>query len=255
MPLLPVEEYDEARYPTLEEMTARRRDILRGLGLSAIAAAFGPHVVGCGRSRGTVGEASRTATASPTSGPVAGHGGPVGPMLAGAMPPPHWPGPRGAIVGGGPVRITYGDGVAGWVAVAVVFDPSNEVLESALAGAEARVASVVRERLARERSGFLGDPMRTKAVETALLQAIQALVPVQGLNAVAISAVDAEAAEPPRPRAPAAAPAAAAAAAAPAPAPLLEAAPPPPSQAPRTLPRAGAKCPIHPNGCRRSDSV
>jgi len=255
MPLLPVDEYDEARYPTLEEMTARRRDVLRGLGLAAIGAAFGPHVVGCSRSSGTAGDPTPAATPSPAPGDaVAGQGFPVRPpMLAGAMPPPHWPGPRGSIVGGGPIRIAYGDGVVGWVAVAVVFDPSNEALESALAGAEARVASVVRERLARERSGFLSDTVRTKTAEAALLNAIQALVPVPGLKAVAISAVDAEAAEPAKPRA--AAPAAPApAAAAPGAAPLLQAAPPP-SQAPRTLPRAGAKCPIHPNGCRRSDSA
>jgi len=47
MPLEPVTDYDEARYPTLEEMAHRRREFLSRVGLAAIAAAFGPHVIGC----------------------------------------------------------------------------------------------------------------------------------------------------------------------------------------------------------------
>jgi len=235
MPLEPVTEYDQARYPTFDEMARRRRDVLRGVGLAAIAAAFGPHVIGCS-----------------TQGETQG-----GTALAGTPPPPKWPGPRGAIVGGGPIKVTYADGVTGWMAVAAVFDPSNQRLESALLGAEARIAAIVRERLARERSGFLADAQRTQAAEAAILAAIEAAVGMPGLASVAFSAVDAEAAEPARRRPSAAQAARQAAPAAPAAmAPPMLAAPATPaaSELPRRLPRAGAKCPIHPSGCRRSEA-
>lgn len=245
MPLEPVTEYDQARYPTFEEMVHRRRDVLRGVGLAAIAAAFGPHVIGCS----TGGDAQVPVTTTPRDAPP----------LPGVPAPANWPGPRAAIVGGGPIKITYADGVTGWVAVAAVFDPSNQRLESALLDAEARIAAIVRERLGRERSGFLADAQRTSAAEAAILTAIQAAVGVTGLASVALSAVDAEAAQPERrgPRAdnaPASAPRAAAPAmAAPAMAPPMLAAPAA-IEPVRRLPRAGAKCPIHPSGCRRSEA-
>jgi len=262
MPLEPVTEYDQARYPTFEEMVHRRRDVLRGIGLAAIAAAFGPHVIGCSRTGDTQSAKPLPGTPPPTAPPVPVTTPPLDAVqLPGGIAPPRWPGPRGAIVGGGPIEIRYADGVTGWVAVAAVFDPSNQRLESALLDAEARVAAIVRERLAREPSGFLADAQRTSAAEAGILAAIRAAVGVSGLVSVALSAVDAEAAQPERQRARAdSAPPPAARAAAPAPAaamapPMLaEPARPAASELPRRLPRAGAKCPIHPTGCRRSEA-
>jgi hypothetical protein len=265
MPLEPVTEYDQARYPTLEEMAHRRRDFLSRVGLAAIAAAFGPHVIGCSAG-GRTQEADHPGTqpSQPTPPPV---------PLAGVPAPANWPGPRGAIVGGGPVEVAYADGATGWVVVAAVFDVGNDRLESALVEAEARIAEAVRKRLGRERSGFLKDAKRTRAAEAAVLDAIRAIVGVTGLQSVSLAEVDAEAARAARPQAPVppptmesvpriappatAAPPAASAEGAPhlaAPAaPRLEAMEvgSPPS---RRLPRAGARCPIHPNGCRRSDA-
>jgi hypothetical protein len=277
MPLEPVTEYDQARYPTLEEMAHRRREFLSRVGLAAIAAAFGPHVIGCsvggrtqeGERRGDAGRPGTQPT-PPTPAPAQPTPPPV--PLAGVPAPANWPGPRGAIVGGGPVEIAYADGVTGWVVVAAVFDAANDRLESALVAAEAWIAEAIRKRLGRERSGFLRDPKRSRAAQAAVLDAIRAIVGVTGLQSVSLAEVDAEAARAARPEAPvppptmesvpriappatAAPPAASAGGvphlAAPA-APRLEAmevgGPPI-----RRLPRAGARCPIHPNGCRRSD--
>ena len=47
MPIVPVQDYDGARYPTLDEAAAERRAFLRQVGLSAIAAALGPAAIGC----------------------------------------------------------------------------------------------------------------------------------------------------------------------------------------------------------------
>lgn len=272
MPLEPVTGYDEARYPTLEEMAHRRREFLGRVGLAAIAAAFGPHVIGCSAGGGTQ-EAGHPGTqpAQPTPPPAQPTRPPV--ALAGAMPPVNWPGPRGAIVGGGPVEVAYADGATGWVVVAAVFDAGNDRLESALVEAEAGIAEAIRKRLGRERSGFLRDPKRSRAAETAVLDAIRAIVGVTGLQSVSLAEVDAEAARAARPEVPVPPPtmgsvprmaaplaelppAVSAESAARLPAPAaprpeaMEAAGPPI----RRLPRAGARCPIHPNGCRRSDA-
>ncbi len=200
MPLEPVNVYDEAQYPTLEEMAHRRRDFLRRVGLAAIAGAFGPHVLGCSP-RGGRQEAEQHTRPSPTPVPAtpvpATPATPYPPMpLAGAAPPPRWPGPRAAIVGDSPVAVRYADGVTGWVVVAVVFNPSNERLEAALLDAETRIAAVVREQLRHERSSFLADERRSRAAEAALLQSIRAIVGVGGLDSVSLAEVDAEAALP-----------------------------------------------------------
>jgi hypothetical protein len=258
MPLEPVIRYDGARYPTLEEMAPRRREFLSRVGLAAIAAAFGPHVIACSGS-GTADSAHRgpepppPATPPPTPPPT-----PVPtPMpLAGVPAPATWPGPRGAIVGGGPVEVTYADGGKGWVVAAVVFEAGNDRLESALVDAEIPIAEAIRERLRREQAGCLTNPKRTRAAEAALLAAIRTIVGIGGVQSVSLAEVDAEAVRPARPQAlpPAsAAPAPAIVPAAPAAAPRMEAmelaAPPI-----RRLPRAGARCPIHPHGCRQSDA-
>lgn len=255
MPLEPVTDCYEPGYPTLAEVAHRRRDFLRRVGLAAIAAAFGPQA-GCSKGRGREGDSAHggsgdSAQPDPATDPV---------PLAGVPAPPRWPGPRGAIVGGGAISLRYADGVRGWVAVAAVFDPSDQLLESALLAAQGQIAEIVRERVGRERSGFLADEQRAIGAEADLLEAIRAAVGVEGLDAIALSELSAEAARAERGQAPP--PAAATRGAEPPapalmmPAPAATGAPPPPAAAAapaQRLPRAGARCPIHPNGCRRSE--
>lgn len=138
--------------------------------------------------------------------------------------------------------------------------------------AEARIAEAVRKRLARERSGFLRDPKRSRAAEAAVLHAMRAIAGVTGLQSVSLAEVDEEAARTERPEVRVVPPAADSVprilppAAAPAPAADMETVPRLPATAAprleamevgvppiRRLPRAGARCPIHPHGCGRSD--
>jgi len=75
--------------------------------------------------------------------------GPGDVPIAGGIAPPRWPGPAGAIVGGGPVAVTYVDGSTGWVAVAAVFDPANARLEEALEHLRAGKTGLAARSLAR----------------------------------------------------------------------------------------------------------
>jgi hypothetical protein len=243
MPIDPVHDYDGARYPTLDEVAAERRAFLRQIGLSAIAAALGPSALAC--------EAGDTGGDPPVTQPKTRPTPPEGPRLAGAIAPPRWPGPRGALVGGSPIAVTWADGSKGWVAVAAVFSPDNAKLEGALIDAEAKVAEAVRTQLKQRPPTFFADPKEVDKVEAALLVSLQKIVAVPGLQSIAVAR-----AGPARvvvPRALKAAPAAPRAAAPAGAAPAM--APPPASMAPamRRLPRAGAKCPIHGEGCDASE--
>ena len=246
MPIIPVPEYDGARYPTLDEAAAERRAFLRRVGLSAIAAAFGPAVLACKA------EGETSAGAGPVT--QAGHRSPspAPPMPAGAPVPVHWPGPRGALVGGRSIAVTYRDGSKGRVAVAAVFAADNTALEGALIDAESKIADAVRARLKQEPAAFTDDAARVAKVEAALLDAIKRIVAVPGLQSVSIARVRDTVAGVEDKAALAPAPAPARSVEMPAPAPMAPppaAAPPPP----RHLPRAGAKCPIHGSGCTESE--
>lgn len=249
MPITPVPDYDGARYPTLDDAAAERRAFLRQVGLAAIAAAFGGAATGCTAEGGNEGETGST----PTPPPRTAAAGPTPPvMLAGTPAPPRWPGPRGALVGGRSIEVTYADGSRGHVALAAVFLSDNTALENALIDAEPAIADAARARLKSEPPAFDGDPARVAKIEAALLDAIRKIVAVPGLQSVSIAKV---AIGVTRAEAPAPAPAEARAAAM-APASALPAAPVPmPTMAPpvpRHLPRAGAKCPIHGDGCKES---
>jgi hypothetical protein len=227
----PVRDYDGARYPTLDEVAAERRAFLREIGLAAIAAALGPAALGC--------DAGEQKPKTPPT--------PQMPRLAGVPVPPRWPGPRGALVGGSPIAVTYADGSKGWVAVAAVFSPDDATLEGALIDAEAKVAEAVRAQVKQSPPTLFADAKEVDKVEAALLVSLQRIVGVPGLQSIALARANAVVA----PRAPAPAPRAAApSGAAPAMAP-----PPPATSAPtiRRLPRAGAKCPIHGEGCDASE--
>jgi len=229
----PVRDYDGARYPTLDEVAAERRAFLRQIGLSAIAAALGPSALAC-----AAGDPGAEKPKTP----------PTPPPLAGVPVPPRWPGPRGALIGGSPIAVTYADGSKGWVAVAAVFSPDNAKLEGALIDAEAKVAEAVRAQVKQSPPTLFADAKEVDKVEAALLVSLQKIVGVPGLQSVALARTNAVVV--PRPPAPAPAPRAAAPAGA---APAM--APPPATSAPaiRRLPRAGAKCPIHGEGCDASE--
>ena len=132
MPITPVPEYDGARYPTLDEVAAERRAFLRRVGLSAIAAALGPSALAC-KAEGSGGDPVPLTQARQTSPTPA----PTPPLPAGVPVPPKWPGPRGALVGGRSIEVTYADGSHGRVALAAVFSSDNAALEGALIDAEA----------------------------------------------------------------------------------------------------------------------
>jgi hypothetical protein len=243
MPIDPVRDYDGARYPTLDEVAAERRAFLRQIGLAAIAAALGPSAVAC--------EAGNTGGEPPVTGKPKTRPTPEMPQLAGAIAPPRWPGPRGALIGGSPIEVTWADGSKGWVAVAAVFRPDNAALEGALIDAEAKVAEAVRALLKQSPPTLLGDQKEVDKVEAALFVSLQKIVAVPGLQSIAVAR-----AGPARvvvPRALKVAPAAPRAAAPAAAAPAM--APPPATAVPamRRLPRAGAKCPIHGEGCTASE--
>ena len=234
MPITPVPSYDGARYPTLEDVAAERRQFLRQIGLAVIAAATGGASLACtpeGGGGGAEGQlipvTQRRAT--PPTPPI---------MPAGTPAPPRWPGSRGALVGGRTIEVTYADGSQGWVAVAAVFASDNTALEEALIDAEARIAEAVRSEMKREPPAVFDDPRSVQRMEANLLAAIKKIVGVPGLQSVAIARM-------PRPVAQAA-PAAMAPAA---PVPAATSLPP----APRHLPRAGGKCPIHGSGCTESE--
>jgi len=243
MPIVPVRDYDGARYPTLDDVLAERRAFLRQVGLSAIAAAFGPAALAC-KAEGSIDTKPIPTTQSRQASPT------PPPMPAGLPVPPRWPGPRGALVGGRSIEVTYADGSKGWVAVAAVFSSENAALEGALIDAESKIAAAVRERLKEQPPAFFGDRRRVENVEATLLDSIKRIVSVSGLQSVAIARVYGSAA-PAEERAAPAAPAARAVVVAPpaAPVPMPTSAPP----APRHLPRAGAKCPIHGSGCTASE--
>jgi hypothetical protein len=243
MPIHPVRDYDGARYPTLDEVAAERRAFLRQIGLSAIAAALGPSALAC--------EGGNSGGEPPVTGKPKTRPTPEMPRLAGAIAPPRWPGPRGALIGGSPIEVTWADGSKGWVAVAAVFSPDNTALEGALIDAEARVAEAVRALLKQNPPTLLGDPKEVDKVEAALLVSLQKIAAVPGLQSIAVARAGPARVVVPRP--PALAPAAPRAA--PPAAPARAMAPPPASMAPevRRLPRAGAKCPIHGEGCTASE--
>jgi hypothetical protein len=224
MPITPVPDYDGARYPTLDDVAAERRAFLRQVGLAAIAASFGPAAL----------------AGTPTPPP---------PMPAGTPVPARWPGPRGALIGGRSIEVTYRDGSKGRVAVAAVFSADNAALEGALIDAQSKIATAVRARLAEEPPNFTDDSARVARVEAALLGAIRKIVAVPGLQSVSIARVAGAVSRVEDKSAPAPAPARAVQMPPAAPmAPPASAAPP----EPRRLPRAGAKCPIHGSGCTAS---
>src|SRR6185295_4605310 len=135
MPITPVPDYDGARYPTLDDAAAERRTFLRQVGLATIAAAFGGAAIGC------TAESSSGEAGSPTPPPRTPDAGPTPPMMTAGVPaPPHWPGPRGALIGGRSIEVTYADGSRGHVAVAAVFLADNTALENALIDAELAIA-------------------------------------------------------------------------------------------------------------------
>jgi hypothetical protein len=242
MPIVPVRDYDGARYPTLDEAAAERREFLRRVGLSAIAAALGPAAIGC--------HAEGSGGPPPVTVPQRRQASPTPPVMpAGTPAPPRWPGTRGALVGGRSIEVTFADGSPGRVAVAAVFAADHTALEAALIDAQPKIAEAVRARMKQEPPSFIDDPERRARIEAAMLAAIQKLVATRGLQSVSIASVytDAARTELAAPAAPAPPPARAPAAMAP----MASATTAPPE--PRRLPRAGARCPIHGSGCTASE--
>ncbi|MCC6744658.1 MAG: hypothetical protein IT175_12435 [Acidobacteria bacterium] len=248
MPLDPVRSYDEPGYPTLESDRDARRAFLRSLGLAAIAAAFGP-VAGCDRLGGGVAAGNQNAK---NAGPGSTSKPPDPPPTAGTPIPPQWPGPKAALVGGGPIPVTFTGAEKGWVALAVTFDPTDVALEDRLIGLETQIAEATRRRLANESRSVLSDAAKRSVVEDALFATLEDLAKTDKLEAVTLVEVTEEAVRVSKavgrpPQAPAPAPSAAASEA-----PSAAAAPAPPAR--RMLPRAGEKCAIHPNGCDASEA-
>lgn len=247
MPLQPVTHYEEPAYPTLDDSAEARRAFLRRIGLAAIAAALGP-ASGCKGIGGIAGGIPAN-NGSTRNGPTNTNDGQQPPPprpTAGVPVPPKWPGPKGALIGGGPIAVTFADSAKGWVAVAAVFDPSNAKLEDQLIDAEAEIKSAVIKRLSREPKSGLMNASQRDGVEDDLLEEVRKIVGSQGIDSVTVAELTDEAVRGParRPAAPGAAappPSAAAPSAAPAPAPQR-----------RGLPRAGTSCPLHPEGCEAS---
>lgn len=248
MPLEPVRSYDEPDYPTLEDTADGRRAFLRSIGLAAIAAAFGP-VAGCDRFGGTIaGVDKNTKNAGPGNkgGPPPDH-----PRTAGVPPPPKWPGPKAALVGGGPIPVTFAGGDKGWVALAVTFDPNDAALEDTLVGLESAIVAMTQKRLAGEARSVLADVGKCDAIEKDLVRELNRMARTGKIVSATLAeltedAVRAQKSGARLPESPAPAPAPAPAASAPS-----AAAPAPPAR--KTLPRAGEKCAIHPNGCAASE--
>ena len=250
MPLEPVRSYDEPGYPTLDADRDARRAFLRSLGLAAIASAFGP-LAGCDRLNGTVaGIDKNTKNAGPGN-----KGGPPPdtPPTAGVPLPPKWPGPKAALVGGGPIPVTFAGGDKGWVALAVTFDPNDTALEDRLVELESAIVAATQKRLAGEPRSVLGDVKKCGLVEKELTATLNGLAKTDKLASATLvelteDAVRTSKAIGRRPQSPAPAPAPAPSASAPS-----AAAPAPPAR--KTLPRAGDKCAIHPNGCEASEGA
>lgn len=252
MPLEPVRTYDEPGYPTLETDRDARRAFLRSLGLAAIAAAFGP-VVGCDRLGGSVAGLNQNAKNAGSGNRNAPP--PDTPPTAGTPIPPRWPGPKAALVGGGPIPVTFAGGDKGWVAIAAMVDPNDTALEDTLVGLESAIVAATQKRLADEPRTVLGDVAKCDAIEKELTATLNQLAKTDKLESVTIAALTEEAVRASKavgraPQSPSPAPEPSAPA--PAGAPSAAAAPAPPAR--RTLPRAGDKCAIHPNGCEASET-
>lgn len=248
MPLQPVTHYEEPAYPTLETSPEARRAFLRRVGLAAIAAALGP-ASACGGIGGIAGGIPSN-NGSTRNGPTTANDGqqpPNPPRTAGVPVPPKWPGPKGALIGGGPIAVTFADSTKGWVAVAAVFDPSNTKLEDQLIDAESGIKSAVMKRLSREPKSVLTNAAQRDAVENDLLEEVRKIVGSQGIDSVTVAELTDEAV-----RGPARRPAAPAGAAAPPPPGAAPSAAPAPAPQRRGLPRAGTTCPLHPEGCEAS---
>ncbi len=246
MPLQPVTHYEEPAYPTLDDSAEARRAFLRRIGLAAIAAALGP-ASGCKGIGGIAGGIPAN-NGSTRNGPTSGNDGPQGnTRTAGVPPPPKWPGPKGALIGGGPIAVTFAGSEKGWVAVAAVFDPSNTKLEDRLIEAETEIKSAVMKRLSREPRSSLKSAALRDAVEADLLLEIRKLAGSQAIESVTLAELTDEAV-----RGPARRPAAPAGAAAPPPPAAAPSAAPAPAPQRRGLPRAGTSCPLHPEGCEAS---
>lgn len=162
-------EDDRAGYPPLSAHAEGRRRFLKLCALSAVASGLGLELTGCPGDGG--GDGLRGL--GPDWLPWNDHEV----HLAGAMPMPVSR-PIAVVVGGGPVAVTFKDGVQTELVVAAVvrafqgWDPAPHYSQRAQAHAEA-----VRAAAAEVESSVLGDAAALDAFEARLLQALSGDVP------------------------------------------------------------------------------
>lgn len=142
-------------YPTFSEFDPGRRAALRAIGLAGLSA-VGLNLVGCPGGGGTgtpttgtgSGPATDTGTPKPDTDWVPWRETETGPLdrphdipLGGAPPPSDWNRPVAIVVGGGPISVTFSDGVTSSLAVALVVQP-NTTPEAVKADAPEHTAAV-----------------------------------------------------------------------------------------------------------------
>jgi hypothetical protein len=167
---------DQPAYPTLSDHAHARRRFLKLCALSGAAATLGLPLTGC-----------------PGGGGGGGGPGPDWvpwddtPQMAGGMRPLPMGKPVAVVVGGGPINVTFSDGVKRSIVVAAVLTPApgvNAIKDCSTQSATH--AALVEKHASLHPSSVLQDAAAIQALEDAITNEINATLPQGYMNGVSI---------------------------------------------------------------------